>query len=53
MGEEIYDACASKKKIWLAEGAGHAESYYLHKEEYERKVLEFFDQCLKEEWDED
>ena len=28
MGQEIYDACASEKKIWLVEGAGHARSYY-------------------------
>lgn len=47
MGKEIFEACVSEKELWLAEGAGHAESYYLHKEEYERKVLGFFHRCLE------
>lgn len=49
MGKEIYEACAAPKRLYLAAGAGHAESYYLHKEEYEQKVLEFFRDCLGEE----
>lgn len=47
MGKEIYKACASEKELWLTEGAGHAESYYLYKEEYERKVLSFFHRCME------
>lgn len=53
MGKEIYEACASKKELWLPEGAGHAESYYLHREEYEHRVLKFFENCLIGECDED
>lgn len=52
MGKEIYEACKGKKELWLPEGAGHAESYYLHREEYERRVLEFIKNCLTGESDE-
>ena len=36
-----------EKEIWIAKGAGHAESYYLHREEYEHKVLGFFHRCIE------
>lgn len=53
MGKEIYEACASEKELWLVEGAGHAESYYLCREEYERRVRGFFDKCLERDRYED
>ena len=42
MSEEIYEACASRKKRWLAEGAVHANSFVIQKDEYIRIVEEFF-----------
>lgn len=45
MGVKIYQACKSEKYIWLVNGAGHGESYYRKPEEYQRKVLEFFERC--------
>lgn len=47
MAKEIYRACISRKELYLVEGAGHAESYYLEKGEYEKRMLSFFDKCLK------
>ena len=47
MGRKIYQAAAGEKEIWITKGAGHAESYYLHKEEYEQKVLGFFHRCIE------
>ena len=47
MGKKIYQAAAGEKEIWIAKGAGHAESYYLHREEYEHKVLGFFHRCIE------
>jgi fermentation-respiration switch protein FrsA (DUF1100 family) len=49
MGKEIYQACASRKELWLTEGAGHAESYYLYKEEYEKRMLRFMERARKGE----
>lgn len=48
MGREIYQACASKKRLWIVSGAAHAESYYVAKQEYEKKMLQFFEDCLKD-----
>jgi len=53
MGKEIYEACNAPKELWLAEGAAHAESYYVQREEYERRVLEFYGKCQIEVEDED
>ncbi|MDO5423942.1 MAG: alpha/beta hydrolase [Eubacteriales bacterium] len=47
MAREIYRACASKKKLWIVKGAGHAESFYYAQEEYEQRVLEFFEECRR------
>lgn len=37
----LYDVCHSKKKLWIAKGAKHAESYKLHKDEYIQTVKDF------------
>jgi len=34
-------------KLWIIENADHGETYALNKEEYEKRVLEFFDNNLK------
>lgn len=41
MCKELYDCCASPKKILLVEGAAHGESYYKDTEAYETVLDEF------------
>ena len=36
-----------KSELWVVENADHGESYALNKEEYEKRVLEFFEKNLK------
>jgi len=36
-----------KTELWIGENAGHGENYALNKEEYEKRVLEFFEKNLK------
>lgn len=43
MCHEIYDCCASPKKMLVVEGAAHAESYYKDTEKYEQALNEFFE----------
>ena len=38
MGQRCYEAAAIPKELLLVEGAGHSMSYFLAKEEYERRV---------------
>lgn len=40
----LYDICRSKKSLWIAKGAKHAESYMIHKDEYVRRVRKFVDE---------
>ena len=46
MGRQIYDACVSEKRLWLVDGAAHARSYYVAREEYEEKMLDFMEEHL-------
>ena len=46
MCREIYDCCASPKKILEVEGAAHAESYYKDTESYERALDDFFGEIM-------
>ncbi len=46
MCREIYDCCASPKKILEVEGAAHAESYYKDTEKYEQALDEFFGEIM-------
>lgn len=48
MCREIYDCCASPKKILIVEDAAHGESYYKDMETYEKTLNEFIDMCEKE-----
>lgn len=41
MVHSLYDAKPPEKKIWIAEGAAHAESYSKYKTEYLRQVKSF------------
>lgn len=46
MCHEIYDCCASPKRMLVVEGAAHAESYYKDTEKYEQALDEFFEDVL-------
>ncbi|MCD8037687.1 MAG: alpha/beta hydrolase [Lachnospiraceae bacterium] len=46
MCNEMYECCASPKKLLIVEGAAHAESYYKDTEKYEQAMTEFFDDVL-------
>lgn len=41
MVRRLYDAKPSKKELWIAERASHAQSYSMYKDEYIRRVREF------------
>lgn len=45
MCREIYDCCASSKRILIVEGAAHGESYFKNMEAYEKALDEFIDAC--------
>ena len=44
---EIYDRAKGPKFLWVVEETGHIRAYSTHKEEYEEKVVKFFDEYLK------
>ena len=46
MCNEIYECCASPKKMLVVEGAAHAESYYKDTEKYEQALNEFLGEIL-------
>ena len=41
MVHELYEACASEKKLLVIEGAGHVESCYKNPEKYEEAIRSF------------
>lgn len=43
MCKEIYECCASPKKLLIVEGAAHGESYYKDTEAYEAALDDFLD----------
>ncbi len=48
MVHQLFDACSAPYKDKLVvDGAGHAESYYLGKEAYEKKIGEFAEKFIK------
>jgi hypothetical protein len=46
--EDYYDAAREPKEIWLVAGAGHTGGIEAQPEEYERRVVGFFDDALLE-----
>ena len=45
MTYENYEACTAPKKILISEGADHGMSYLLSRDEYEKTVKEFWEEC--------
>ncbi len=45
MTYENYKACPGKRKLLIVPGADHGMSYYVDRDEYERKVKEFWQEC--------
>ncbi|HEX4946560.1 MAG TPA: alpha/beta fold hydrolase [Blastocatellia bacterium] len=43
----LFDAAQEPKELWVVEGAAHENLHRFAKEEYERRVLHFFDQTLR------
>ena len=43
----IFEKALEPKELWIVDGAHHLESHYVAREDYERKVITFFDRALK------
>ncbi len=43
----LYDAAREPKRFWHVPGAGHSRGWQAAPHEYERRVLEFFDETLR------
>ncbi|QUQ64998.1 alpha/beta hydrolase [Kutzneria sp. CA-103260] len=41
MGQQIHAAVRGPKQLWLAPAAGHGESFFLHRDDYEHQVKTF------------
>jgi uncharacterized protein len=44
---QMYTAASNPKEIWIVERAKHVDLYAVAKEDYERRVLDFFGQYLR------
>lgn len=42
----MHKAAGEPKELWIVEGAGHVDSYFLDREEYSRRVGAFFEKHL-------
>ena len=47
-GEQQYQAARQPKELWVVPGGAHGTNYWVAKDEYERRVLEFFAKALRE-----
>jgi dipeptidyl aminopeptidase/acylaminoacyl peptidase len=45
-GEQQYQAAGQPKELWVVPGGAHGTNYWVAKEEYERRVLDFFDNAF-------
>lgn len=45
--ELLYDKAKEPKELWLVENTPHVRAYQTEKQEYEKRVLEFFDEYLE------
>jgi esterase/lipase len=44
---EIFAAASEPKELWVVEAAGHVDVHQMAKEEYERRILDFFEKRLR------
>jgi fermentation-respiration switch protein FrsA (DUF1100 family) len=44
---ELFAAAIEPKEIWVVEEAGHVDVHQMAKEEYERRILDFFEKRLR------
>ncbi|MCR5791400.1 MAG: alpha/beta hydrolase [Lachnospiraceae bacterium] len=42
---KLYEACPTEKDLFVAEGAGHGDAYYMDPDSYIRAVFSFLDRC--------
>lgn len=45
--KELFRAASEPKELWVVEGASHVDLCAFAREEYQRRVLQFFEKCLK------
>lgn len=45
--ELLYNSAKDPRELWLVENTPHVRAYQTQKQEYERRVVEFFDRYLK------
>lgn len=45
--EQMFLAAAEPKELWVVEGAPHTDLYAVKKQEYEQRVLRFFENQLR------
>lgn len=45
--KELFAAAAEPKELWVVEGAGHVDAHVFTAQEYERRVVLFFEQHLR------
>jgi fermentation-respiration switch protein FrsA (DUF1100 family) len=45
--QRLYVAAREPKELWIVPGAQHCGAHYAHPQEYERRVIAFFDQALR------
>ena len=43
----LFEAASEPKELWVVDGAGHVDLHSMAKEEYERRVLQFFEKNLR------
>jgi fermentation-respiration switch protein FrsA (DUF1100 family) len=44
---EIFAAASEPKELWVVEAAGHVDVHQMAREEYERRILDFFEKRLR------
>ena len=45
--QEIFAAASEPKELWVVEAAAHVDVHQIAKEEYERRILDFFEKRLR------
>jgi len=46
MSEELHEAAGEPRELWIVDGARHTAAGMLHKDEYERRISEFFEKAF-------